>query len=173
MFKKTAKYLTTCLASAAVLWTGISSAEVQQAELLAPTISVSTEQISPSNVESPITISGGAWASSGTAPTIRNSGLLYTLNLPVVGSVPFGSKINVVNYSWGFSKVPPGMIVYLCWNSTSACVDVTSNKSGRLTNFAGLDANKKFIFAYGVRGNGSAISPPAYGQRSQVIVNYD
>ncbi|WP_194868710.1 flagellar protein FlhE [Pseudoalteromonas sp. PPB1] len=172
MFSKKHIY-SLCLVSASVLWTSASAATTQPDDLLYPAISVSTEEISPNNVEGPITINGGAWASSGYGPTLRNTGLYYTLDLPVVGSVPFGSKITSVNYSWSYSYVPPGMLVYLCLNSTNNCVNVSTSKSGRLTNFNDQAANKKFIFAFGVRGNGSVLSPAAYGQRSQVIVNYN
>lgn len=52
-------------------------------------------------------------------------------------------------------------------------MNVSSSKTGRLTAFSGLDANKKFIYAFAVPGSGSVISPVAYGQTNQVIVNYN
>jgi len=142
-------------------------------DITSPTISVSTDEISSNNVGSSFIAASGAWANSGTGPSLTNTGLLYTLNLPVVGSVPFGSQITVVNYSWNLSYIPSGLVVYLCWDTTSSCMDVSSSKTGSLTAFSGLDANKKFIYAFAVPGSGSVISPFAYGQTNQVIVNYN
>jgi hypothetical protein len=73
-------------------------------------------------------------------------------------------------WSWGFSYKPSGLITYLCHNTTSACINVTSLQSGSTTSFAGLYANQPMIYAFGVAGSGTMT--PAYGQVDQVIVNY-
>ncbi|MCF6440495.1 flagellar protein FlhE [Pseudoalteromonas luteoviolacea] len=174
MFKISVKKVSAMVASVAMLWAGTASAQSQYEvpELLSPSVSVSQDLVSLDSVDGPIFINSGAWASSGVPPTIRHTGLLYSLDLPVVGSVPFGSTINTVNYNWSLSRVPAGLEVYLCWRSTSACVDVSSRRSGSLSNFRGLAANQKFIYAFVIRGNGSVVSPAAFGRTSQVIVNY-
>lgn len=172
MFSLKNKILVGLLASTA-FYSSFSSAATNEEALTSATISISNDEIPPYSIESPqSTLSGGAWVSSGTGPSLTSKGLLYQLNLPVVGSVPSGSTITTVNYKWNLTRIPPGLIVYLCWNTTSSCVDVSASKTGSLTNFNSLAANKKFIFAFTVPGSGS-ISPVAYGQNDQVIVNYN
>lgn len=171
MLNNAKKYLFGLIASAALL-PAISSAATDDGGSTSATISISTDLISPDTVESPLVALSGAWVNSAVGPSLTNKGVLYTLNIPVLGTVPSGSTITTVNYKWGLSTVPSGLAVYLCWNTTSSCVNVSSSQTGSLGNFAGLDANKKFIFAFTVPGSGS-IFPVAYGQSDQVIVNYN
>ncbi len=173
MSKVFLKFMTTCLTTTALFFSGLCTAAAEENKSVnSPTISVTSNEISPESIENPYIAAAGAWARSGTGPSLTNKGLVYTLNLPVLGSVPAGSAITTVNYKWNLSYLPSGLAVYLCWDTTSSCVNVSSNKTGSLSNFAGLNANKKFIFAFLVSGSG-AISPVAYGQTNQVIVNYE
>lgn len=116
-------------------------------------------------------LTGGAWTNSAVGPTMYQKGIFYYLNLLPVGSVPATATITSVVYSWGLSYKPAGLITYLCHNTTSACLNVTSVQSSSTTAFNGLAANKKMIFAFGVSGSGS-LTPTVYGQTDQVIVNY-
>lgn len=171
---KAKKYLSAIFASS-VLFAGTASAQLESLPSSFSSIQVpfkSEVAEAQSNTQSPITVSSGAYASSGVSPTLYNTGIFRFLNLPVVGSVPSSAKVNVVNYYYNYSSTPAGMIAYLCWNDTNNCVNVSNNKSGRLTQFGNKAANKSFFFAFGVSGNGSALPRPIYGGKSQVIVNY-
>ncbi|WP_412130341.1 flagellar protein FlhE [Cellvibrio mixtus] len=103
---------------------------------------------------------------------LTNKSTNYALTIPVLGPVPAGSVITSVNYSWNLSTLPSGLTVSLCHDTTATCVNVTSSKNGSVSNFNGLDANKKFIYVFRVSGSGS-IFPVAYGMSDQVIVNYN
>ncbi|WP_432741305.1 flagellar protein FlhE [Methylobacter sp. G7] len=114
---------------------------------------------------------GGAWANSAGGPTIYSKNIYYYLQLNPVGSIPATATITSISWSWGLSYKPAGLIVYLCHDTTSACIDVTSLQSGSTSSFINRPANKKMIYAFGVAGSGT-LYPPAYGQVDQVIVNY-
>lgn len=114
--------------------------------------------------------SGGAWANSAGGPTIYSKGIYYYLQLNPVGTIPATATITSVVWSWGLSYKPTGLISYLCHDTTSTCINITTRASGSDTSFNGRFANKKLIFAYGVSGTGTML--PAYGQVDQVIVNY-
>jgi|SRR5690554_680018 len=141
--------------------------------LESPYITITDEIISPEMVNGSIVpMAGGAWTSTGVAPTITNKGTLYQLNLPVVGNVPSNSTITKVNYKWSLSNIPSGLEVYLCHDNLSACWSVKNNQTGSTTVFNGLNANKKLILAFQVSGYGQ-LSPTAFGQSSQVTVIYN
>lgn len=116
-------------------------------------------------------VSGGAWSNSAGGPTIYSKNIYYYLQLNPVGSIPATATVTSVVWSWGLSYKPSGLVVYLCHDTTSACINVTSLQSGSTTSFSGRLANKKMIYAFAVAGSGT-LSPPAYGQVDQVIVNY-
>lgn len=142
----------------------IPASEIMSAPMGAPSDPIESLDIVP-------LASGGAWANSAGGPTLYNKGVYYYLQLNPVGSIPATATITSVVWSWGLSRYPTGLIVYLCHDTTSACINVTSTGSGTTSSFNGRLANKKMIYAFGVAGSGS-VSPPAYGQVDQVIVNY-
>ena len=114
----------------------------------------------------------GSWANSAAGPTIYSKNWSYYLQLNPVGVIPPTATIQSVYYSWGLSYKPTGLSVLLCQNSISdPCVDVTNFQSGSTTGFNGRLANKKLIYSFRINGSGT-LSPPAYGQVDQVIVNY-
>jgi len=138
-----------------------------------PYITITDETISYELTnESIMPMAGGGWTSSGAAPSITNKGMLYQLHLPVVGSVPSGAAISNVHYKWSLSYVPAGLQVYLCHDTLSSCLNVTTSQTGSSSAFNGLSANKKFILAFQVAGSGQ-LSPTAFGQPSQVTVVYN
>lgn len=113
----------------------------------------------------------GAWSNSGVGPSLYSKGIWYYLNLYPVGSIPATATITSVSYSWGLSYRPSGLLVYLCHDTTAFCANVTNIASTTTTAFNGRSADRKLIYAFGVTGSG-AVSPVAYGQTDQVIVNY-
>ena len=116
-------------------------------------------------------VTGGAWTKSAVGPTMYQKGIFYYLHLSPIGSVPATAVITSVVYNWALSYKPAGLITYLCHNTTSACLNVTSIQNSSTTAFNGLAANKKMIFAFGVSGTGN-LTPTVYGRNDQVIVNY-
>lgn len=142
----------------------IPASEIMSAPMGLPTDPVDSLDIVP-------LASGGAWSNSAGGPTLYNKGVYYYLTLNPVGSIPATATITSVVWSWGLTSYPTGLVVYLCHDTTSACINVTSSGSGSTTSFNGLLANKKMIYAFGVAGSGT-VSPTAYGQVDQVIVNY-
>ena len=113
----------------------------------------------------------GSWSNNAAGPTLYSKGVFYYLNLNPVGAIPSNATITSVVWNWGLSYKPSGLIVYLCHETTSSCINITNYQSSSTTTFNGRLANKKLIYAFGVSGSG-ALSPPAYGQMDQVIVNY-
>ncbi|KZN55448.1 flagellar protein FlhE [Pseudoalteromonas luteoviolacea] len=168
---KVSTYLSAIVTSS-VLFAGAANAQLGALPSINGVQAPFKSEVIEEQAAEPINISGGAYASNGNAPSLYNTGRYSFLNLPVVGAVSSSAKITVVNYYYNYSYLPSGMRAYLCWNSTSTCADVTGRRSGRLEQFRNKAANKPFFFAFGVAGNGSALSPPAYGGNSQVIVNY-
>jgi flagellar protein FlhE len=155
----------------ALAQTGSAVATVQTMpafEIMSAPMGLATDPVQSSTI-TPL-VSGGAWANSAGGPTIYSKGIYYYLTLNPVGSIPATATITSVVWSWGLSYMPTGIVSYLCHNTTSVCINVTTRLSGSDTSFYGLPANQPMIFAYGVAGTGTM--SPAYGQVDQVIVNY-
>lgn len=120
----------------------------------------------------------GAYSSTAVGPTIYTKGYYYYANFPPVGSIPPGSIIggpgvipNAVSWSWSTSYTPPGLVTYLCYNSSlTYCLQLTS-QSGSTSVFNNKPAGNTFVFAQGVAGSG-ALYPVMYGNMDQVIVNF-
>ena len=115
----------------------------------------------------------GGYGSSAAMPTIYSKNFWYTVAPSVVGSPPSTATITTVyyNYSYPYPR-PAGFQVYLCDNTGTYCVDVTSYGSGGVT-FAGtgVKANTPVKFYSRVAGTGT-MSPLAGGPVN-VTVNYD
>ena len=114
---------------------------------------------------------GGAWVGAAGGPAIYSEGVYYFLQINPVGAIPATATITSVNWNWGLSYIPSAYYAYLCWSSTSACINVTGLETGTTTAFSGLAANQPFIFAWGVVNNGLPFLTD-YGRIDQVIVNY-
>jgi hypothetical protein len=112
--------------------------------------------------------SPGSESRTGVGPTIYNKNVLYTLTLPF--AAPHAGPLTSVVYNWGLSYKPAGLTVYLCRNTTSTCVTITSLQSGSTTAFNPQTSNVPFILAFIVSGTGTM--SPAFGQTDQVIINH-
>ena len=128
----------------------------------------------PASATAPMSLTSSAsWSNSAAGPTLYSKNVWYYLKLNPVGAVPSNATIQSVYYSWGLSRKPAGLIVYLCHNSTTTgpCINVTNTKNGSSIDFNLRPANQPLIYAFRVDGSGT-LSPPVYGQTDQVIVNY-
>lgn len=115
----------------------------------------------------------GAYSSTAVGPTIYSKGYWYTASFPPVGTIPPGSKISTVYYTWSTSYIPTGLLTYLCYDSTLSLCTQLYSQSGSTTFFQTYNklAGNTFVLAQGVPGSG-ALSPVMYGNMDQVIVNF-
>lgn len=113
-----------------------------------------------------------AWAGTVAVQTggtnISQTNYLYqSTNFPV--SNTFGSTpISSLTYTWRMNRFQSGQQTFLCVNTTSTCVDVSStigsSRTGTTTALNGYPANSTFFFAFRVNsGSNTLISPSLYG----------
>lgn len=72
----------------------------------------------------------GSSVRNGVGPTIYSKNFTQTLSLPHSGGA---GVISSVRWTWGLSYRPLGLVVSLCRNTTSSCIDVTNTMSGSTT----------------------------------------
>jgi flagellar protein FlhE len=115
---------------------------------------------------------GGSYVSTAAGATIYAPNYWYTTNFPIVGSVLPNAELTTISWSYSVGTIPSGgtFQAYLCHGSTSACLDVTSWRSGSTSAFAGRDAATAFFLYY--RINRSSSFAPVAGGSDQVIVNW-
>ena len=115
---------------------------------------------------------GGGYSSTAVGPNIYTKGYYNYAYFPPVGPIPAGSKINYwVNWSWSTSYTPPGLVTYLCYDSSLNKCLLLNTQSGSTDYFNNMPAGNTFVFAQGVIGSG-ALYPVMYGNMDQVIVNF-
>jgi hypothetical protein len=102
-------------------------------------------------------------------PNVSSKNFTFTLTLPYGGG---GSGvISLMKYKWSLSYNPAGLVVLLCRNGTTNCIDVTTIQNGTASLFHGTASNVPFSYLFRVNGAG-ALSPTAFGQSDEVLINY-
>jgi Flagellar protein FlhE len=102
-------------------------------------------------------------------PNVSSKNFDFTLTLPYGG----GGSGTIVSmpYKWNLSYKPVGLVVFLCRNGTSNCITVTGAQTGTAFAFHGTASNVPFTYVFRVNGAG-ALSPTAFGQSDEVLINY-
>ena len=79
----------------------------------------------------------GAYSSTAVGPTIYTKGYYNYAYFPPVGPIPPGSTIGAwVNWSWSTSYTPPGLVTYLCYDSSLTYCQQLTSQSGSTNIFS-------------------------------------
>lgn len=112
-----------------------------------------------------------AWTASVPAPALHGRGV-RALSAPILPSgylTQSEGVITAVRWRYRFARVPPpNLQAYLC--NASRCV-LLPGAEGKTDAFRGDDADKGFVFAFRIPGQGP-LTPVLQGQASQVTVSY-
>nr|WP_254599899.1 flagellar protein FlhE [Cupriavidus gilardii] len=112
-----------------------------------------------------------AWTASVPAPALHGRGV-RALSAPILPSgylTQSEGVITAVRWRYRFARVPPpNLQAYLC--NANRCV-LLPGPEGKTDAFRGDDADKGFVFAFRIPGQGP-LTPVLQGQTSQVTVNY-
>lgn len=112
-----------------------------------------------------------AWTASVPAPALHGRGV-RALSAPILPSgylTQSEGVITAVRWRYRFARVPPpNLQAYLC--NANRCV-LLPGPEGKTDAFRGDDADKGFVFAFRIPGQGP-LTPVLQGQASQVTVSY-
>lgn len=112
-----------------------------------------------------------AWTASVVAPALHGRGV-RALSAPILPSgylTQSEGVITAVRWRYRFARVPPpNLQAYLC--NANRCV-LLPGAEGKTDAFRGDDADKGFVFAFRIPGQGP-LTPVLQGQASQVTVSY-
>ncbi len=112
-----------------------------------------------------------AWTASVSAPALYGRGV-RALSAPILPSgflTQAEGVITAVRWRYRFARVPPpNLQAYLC--NANRCV-MLPGPEGKTDAFRGDDADKGFVFAFRIPGQGP-LSPVLQGQASQITVSY-
>ena len=112
-----------------------------------------------------------AWTASVPAPALHGRGVraLSAPILPTGHLTQSEGVITAVRWRYRFARVPPpNLQAYLC--NANRCV-LLPGAEGKTDAFRGDDADKGFVFAFRIPGQGP-LTPVLQGQASQVTVSY-
>ncbi|GAA0797778.1 hypothetical protein GCM10009078_23480 [Cupriavidus gilardii] len=112
-----------------------------------------------------------AWTASVSAPALYGRGV-RALSAPILPSGYLAQAegvITAVRWRYRFARVPPpNLQAYLC--NANRCV-LLPGPEGKTDAFRGDDADKGFVFAFRIPGQGP-LTPVLQGQASQITVSY-
>lgn len=110
----------------------------------------------------------GSYHSTVGLPTIHSKGYVYQTHVPVASIAPSGSQISTVSWSWSYVGFPRGLVVQLCQGTINRCHDVSRQRSGSTSMFAGNNQSQPFFFRT-VIVNGRNSSPVPVGAQGGAV----
>jgi len=112
-----------------------------------------------------------AYSTQVAGPTIYSKNFLYGAAFPISGTIPAGSAVTTINWTYDISYKPAGFVAFLCWQSTSYCLNITPYGAGSTEAFKGFSAASPFYIYYGVAGTG-LLSPYPASRINTITVGY-
>ncbi len=117
--------------------------------------------------------SGGAWSDTEFGPTIYQKGYWrYTPQLNAPATPPSGATITYLTWQWSVVNYRSDLLVQICNDPVTHCLDVSSLGIGGTNAWDGWPANTNFKIRFGIAGTGT-ITPYIYGQNDTINVSWE
>jgi flagellar protein FlhE len=119
-------------------------------------------------------VAAGSWSATNVPlPWILNSGTWYSSSDMAAPAGITGTIGTNVGWRWAQSAPVPSNQVWLCINSGTSCLDITSMATGSTNAFNGKNAATT-VFRFYVRANTSTPLPGGVhgGGTGNLVVNY-